>query len=150
MEITVSGYLCIVDDDFVFPKGKLSIRLGWNDTPYLHIGSNAAHRFIMDAPKGVLVDHINHNTLDNRKINLRLCNRSQNMWNRKRSCGVSKFKGVHWCNERQKWRTQIYLNNKRVHSRRFKCEKQAALFYNEKALELFGEFAHLNLIGDLS
>jgi hypothetical protein len=149
VEIKIGKYISIIDaqDEHLFKNGKLSVRCGWGNTPYLLIAKKPAHRIILNAPPELLVDHINHDTLDNRRANLRLCTRSQNMWNRKRRTGTSKYKGVYWRPDRQKWRTQIYLNNIRVASAHFACEDDAARFYNEKALELFGEFAYLNEIG---
>lgn len=50
------------------------------------------HRFIMNAPKGTVVDHINHNIKDNRKCNLRICSQSENTLNRKRKPkGITKI-----------------------------------------------------------
>ncbi len=55
------------------------------------------HREIMRAPKGLVCDHINHNGLDNRKRNLRLCTNAQNCYNQRASAtGTSKYKGVSW------------------------------------------------------
>ena len=55
------------------------------------------HRIILDAPSNLEVDHINHDTLDNRRCNIRLCTRSQNMQNQRKSSGKSsKYKGVSW------------------------------------------------------
>ena len=58
-------------------------------------GGELMHRRILNAPDGVQVDHINHNTLDNRRSNLRLCSLAQNQMNRKRaSNNTSGYKGV--------------------------------------------------------
>ena len=55
------------------------------------------HRFIMNAPGGMDIDHINHNTLNNQKDNLRICSPSQNRMNQlPRRCAFSKYKGVGW------------------------------------------------------
>jgi hypothetical protein len=65
-------------------------------------------RVIMNAEPEQKVDHCNHNTLDNRRENLRVCTNGQNTMNgRKRSTNTSGFVGVHWNKRRQKWRAEI-------------------------------------------
>jgi hypothetical protein len=101
------------------------------------------HREIIDAPKGVQVDHINGNKLDNRKINLRLCNNSQNQVNRgKAAVGSSTFKGVYLF--KGAWVARVTFNRKGVYLGRFGSEADAARAYDRKAQELFGDFAQLN------
>ena len=56
------------------------------------------HRLIMKPPTGMVVDHINGNGLDNRRVNLRICTQRQNNWNhrrRKQENASSRFIGVH-------------------------------------------------------
>jgi len=105
------------------------------------------HRLILNAPTGIEVDHINHNTLDNRHLNLRLCSRSNNNMNavkvKVRKC-TSKYKGVYWLARKQKWVAVIWKNSKRTYLGYYHNEKDAALAYNKKASELFGKFALLN------
>lgn len=103
------------------------------------------HRQIMSAPKGMDVDHINGNTLDNRKSNLRNCTHSQNMANR----GVTKqnksgFKGVSFHKQHQKWHAKITVMRKKIHIGYFETPEDAASAYDAKAKEFFGEFARLN------
>jgi len=103
------------------------------------------HRAILNAPKGVQVDHINHNGLDNRRANLRLCTRQQNQFNRKmQTKHSSSWKGVRWVKERHKWRSEIQYNTRTIHIGYFDSEIQAAKAYNKKAKKLFGEFANIN------
>ena len=107
------------------------------------------HRIIMDAPRNLQVDHINHNTLDNRKENLRLCTNGQNQMNRiNHKDFSSKYKGVDWYKRCKKWRVAIRINNKPIHIGYFNSEIEAGKAYNKKARELFGEFAKLNVIGE--
>jgi hypothetical protein len=88
----------------------------------------------------------NHNKLDNQKHNLRLCTTSQNNMNQIPTRGISKYKGIYWHNRNKKWVAQIKSGNNRIHIGCFENEKDAARAYNEKAIELFGEFAYLNYI----
>lgn len=103
------------------------------------------HRIVANAPKGLIVDHINHNGLDNRRSNLRLCTTTQNQRNsRPRPGSSSKYKGVCWCKSSKKFRARIYINRKSVDIGYFTDEIAAAKAYDRKARELFGEFAYLN------
>jgi len=106
------------------------------------------HQIIMgESPKGLVVDHINHNGLDNRKDNLRFLSQQQNVYNsRSRKNSTSDYKGVSWSEERKRWRAQITSEGKHISIGRFTCEHEAALAYNKKAKELFGEYALLNEI----
>ena len=105
----------------------------------------AMHRLILDAPKGLYVDHIDHNGLNNRKSNLRLCTNQENLRNKLPRPGCSsKYKGVSGSKARNKFRANIYLNRKAIHLGYFDSEIDAARAYDKKAHELFGEFAYLN------
>lgn len=105
------------------------------------------HRLIMNAPTGVHVDHINGNTLDNRKQNLRFCDDRNNQRNAKsRAASSSKYKGVSWHIRDKKWVAQIRLENGLKYLESFKEEDEAADAYNNAAILFFGEFARLNII----
>ena len=104
------------------------------------------HRYILGAIDPALyVDHINSNSLDNRKSNLRFVTPSQNAKNKsahKNSyCG---YKGV--SRSRLKFKAQIFHNRKSIFLGVFDNPEDAAEAYNKKAKELFGEFARLNII----
>lgn len=74
------------------------------------------HRLIMDCPKGMVVDHINRNKLDNRKENLRICTQSQNCFNSKLSKNnKSGFQGVSWLKCANKWHARIMVNRKTIY-----------------------------------
>lgn len=103
------------------------------------------HRFIMDCPQDMVVDHINHDTLDNRRINLRVCTQQENMYNsRPRKDSTSKYKGVYFDKIRGRIFSSIYHNGSSNFLGYYETEEEAALAYDEKAKEIFGEFANLN------
>ena len=110
------------------------------------------HRLIMNCPKGLLVDHKNHDGLDNRKCNLRLCTNAENQYNQKplQKKTSSQYRGINWQKRIGKWDVWIQLNGKSIFLGSFSNEIEAAKAYDKKAKELFGEFAHLNATGSCS
>jgi hypothetical protein len=109
-------------------------------------GSVKMHRQILAItdPK-VQVDHRNHITLDNQRSNLRVATSTQNHHNtRKRANGSSRFKGVTWDSNKNRWRSKIVVNRKRLYLGDFIEETQAAHAYDEAAKRYFGEFACIN------
>lgn len=102
------------------------------------------HRMVATAAPGIETDHINGDGLDNRRTNLRVATRTQNNGNHPGLGGTSPYRGVSWCGALGKWHAQVSRANKNVHLGYFRCEKRAALAYDEGALGYFGGFAWLN------
>ena len=101
----------------------------------------------MKCPDGFQVDHINHDTLDNRKINLRICTVAENQYNQqiKNVKKTSKYKGVSWSPRHKSFRADIYKGEGHWFLGYYKDEFEAAQAYDKKAIELFGEFARPNI-----
>ncbi|MBW8038569.1 MAG: endonuclease [Planctomycetes bacterium] len=119
-------------------------------TVYAHTHDNKGqnniymHHFVLGV-KGVIVDHINGNGLDNRKSNLRICTQKQNRRSsRKRKKFSSIYKGVHWYERTKKWEAQIGLDGKNKSLGYFKLEEDAAKAYDKAAVKYYGDFACLN------
>ena len=157
----LSDKVAIVDDeDYDRVMGAISLRAKWyaHSPPtskkyYAMNGSRdiSIHRVVINAPKGMQVDHINGDPLDNRKENLRICTRSENCRNRKvRSNSRSGYKGVEI---KSSGRFQAYIGNPNMKSRHIKLgtydtPEEAARAYDKKAIQLHGEFANLNFPKD--
>ena len=104
------------------------------------------HNQILDTPEGYQGDHWDHNGLNNQKDNIRIVTQSQNNMNTFKKGGCSSiFKGVVWDKTRQKWASYITKDGCTYRLGRFDSEIDAALTYNNKAMELYGSFARLNL-----
>jgi hypothetical protein len=103
------------------------------------------HREIMNPPDGLVVDHRNRNSLDNRRANLRLATYAENNVNKqKRRNSVSRYIGV--CLEKRtgRWEARIWQQGKGIRLGRFNNEIEAAKAYDEAAKRYRGEFACLN------
>ena len=103
------------------------------------------HRLIMGAAAGQQIDHINHQTCDNRRVNLRPCNRNKNQWNRAlNKNSASGFKGVSFNRECGKFVAYIQFNGHRKHLGCFATASAAAAAYDAKATKLHRDFARTN------
>ncbi|MEK6883422.1 MAG: HNH endonuclease [Nanoarchaeota archaeon] len=105
------------------------------------------HRVVLNNfNRNIEIDHINGDKLDNRRNNLRIVTRQQNMFNRrKRKLLSSKYKGVSWNKKNKNWRAMIRINNRTLNIGSFRNEQDAASAYDIKAKEIFGEYSHLNI-----
>ena len=104
------------------------------------------HKEIVSAPDGFLIDHINNNSLDNRKSNLRPATPSQNICNRRLSKAgcYSQYRGVTWDKRKNKWMAHITHEKKSIFLGYFNSEIDAAHAYDQAAIKYHGEFARLN------
>jgi len=124
----------------VYAAAKVKVEGIWR-TVYLH-------RLIMNAPRGMEVDHIDQNGLNNVRSNLRLATHRQNRRNstpQNKPGKTSRFKGVSWHKQYAKWRAQIKNDqSETVYLGSSDSEEEAARMYDSAAIERYGEFAKLN------
>lgn len=146
------GLFALVDDEDFEKLSKYKWRADrGNSTFYaarlVEKGRNIRmHRQILGVTDPKMdVDHKNGNGIDNRRSNLRVCSRSLNNANRAvQSNSGSGIKGVFWDKERNKWQVKIGYERKVFNLGRFSDLTTAVKAYNDKAKELFGDFARLN------
>lgn len=158
------GMVALIDDRDFEELSKYSWHAHFNKTNgtyvarrIIHLGKKSKgvrmHRQIMGVtnPK-IQVDHINLDTLDNRRSNLRLATNGNNECNKRKQPECSSiYKGVCWRKSSSKWRARINIPNssgvghgKRVELGSFSDQVEAAIAYDEAAKIHYGEFAKLN------
>ena len=155
---TSKGVLMMDAEDLhLLEGGYMEIRRGYArmrtyGKPRKNIGT--VSRLVMDAQSDMVVDHINHNTLDNRRCNLRVCTRSENRRNgRKHRQSKARFKGVFYHAHgtysgkrggKGRWRSYTRVKGKRIWLGYYATDIEAAMAYNRFAANEFGEFACFN------
>lgn len=153
-----TGQITYVDDDVYEEVSKFNWRLDPTNKHVVRtIGpknkrrSLRLHRFVIKAQTGQLVDHIDGNTLNNTRDNLRFADKSTNGMNRdKQINNTSGYKGVTFHKQMNKWHAQLCCKGKQYSLGLFELAIDAAKAYNEAALLHFGEFARLNKIEENS
>lgn len=151
IELTKGAVAFVDDDDFeLVSKHKWCLHSG-SRTLYakrLAAGKHLTlHRFILNLDSSeTLCDHIDRNGLNCQKHNMRVCAKSQNVFNQRKQVRptYSRYKGVTWDKRLSKWQVQIGFNHKRRKLGRFSDEEDAAKAYDAAAVSLFGEFANCN------
>jgi hypothetical protein len=157
LELTKNKKTLVDDNDFDFLNqwswywvGKRGSKYGYAERTQRIRGRQThikLHRLLANAKKGEQVDHINGDSLDNRRENLRLCSQSQNNANRKiLTTNKSGYRGVSWSNHAKKWRTVFKVNSEQRHLGYFDNIRDAAKAYNLEAKKYFGDFANLNIL----
>lgn len=101
------------------------------------------HRYIMDCPDNLVVDHINHDITDNRKNNLRVVTVSQNQMNRRKTNrNTSGIVGVCWNKEYNKWISKITVGSQKIHLGSFDNFDDAVKARKDAEEKYFGEFSY--------
>ena len=116
-----------------------------NDNGYIRNNKrNELHRFLLNPLKHEIVDHINGNTLDNRKCNLRIVTPTQNNMNTKiRIDNTSGCKGVGWHKPKNKWRVRITVDKKTIELGYFDDKEEAIKCRKEAEEKYFGDFRRI-------
>ncbi len=103
------------------------------------------HRVILGiTDPEIIIDHKDHNGLNCQRNNIRIATRTQNACNSRKDRGKSIYIGVYWKPKDRKFEAYIRMNNIKHYIGRFDNEETAAKARDKKAIELHGEFAHLN------
>jgi len=145
----VAGYsLTLIDGD----QYALAMSHSWRVDAYGYACSNAngkglfLHRLVLRAPQGVLVDHINHDILDNRRAAMRLVDAWASVVNRRLRQGphTSRFHGVHWDKQRQAWRAMVRFRGRQIYGGCFTTEELAAAAYDKLIVSLRPEISPPN------
>lgn len=148
LQLSNSNLVAVVDDDVSEDILSRNWRVAFTKgTPYVVSARNIyLHRVIMNSPKGRMIDHKNHDTLDNKRENLRICTNSQNQANsRVSSRNKSGYKGVS-IDSVGRIRVTIGYKGRNIHiGGSFPSIIEAKRAYDKEAKRLFGEFRNLEL-----
>lgn len=147
VELT-KGYSCLVDVPGIGDKWTAS-RCGNHIYAVRTIGGRREymHRLIAGAKRGEFVDHIDGDTLNNMRANLRVCSHQQNAFNSSKRSSLSGFKGVARHYDHVRWVARLTLSGKNLYLGTFASPEDAARAYDAAARRYYGDFARLNFNG---
>lgn len=141
--------MCKIDLEDIEKVAPFHWGATWSADSALYVQNDKVgrlHRFLMNAPLEKVVDHINHDTLDNRKNNLRVCDQSQNLMNASpRKNSKSGVKGVYFLNREQKWASEINYHKKRIYLGSSKDINEMIAIRKWAEKVLFGDFNYKEL-----
>lgn len=144
-ELQCGEHIILLDSCDVDKVSKLQWSIGTHGYATSGAGKHQKllHRLVIGAKEGDIVDHVNHNKLDNRRCNLRICTMRENAMNRRGGNGNNSYKGICLTAD-GKWQAQINYNRHAIYLGRFLDKTQAAKAYDTAARVLYGEYAYLN------
>jgi len=147
IELTQGKFALVDDDDY---KELSKYKWCYSDGYAVRTGPRPLqeriimHRVVNRTPFGLITDHINHNRLDNRKDNLRTCDKSKNGMNRgKNKNNTSGYKGVHFKKDKDKWCARITIGRKIIFLGYFDNPEKASNAYHNAAINIHKEFASI-------
>lgn len=156
LELT-KGQVTLVDDDDLplLLQYRWQAKLRRNGMYYACTSIDGRTVYIMDVllsvPHGMMADHINRDTLDNRRSNLRIVTPAKNAWNRNAMRGTaSGYKGVSWNVDAKQWSARITVRGRREHLGYYDDASEAAYAYDNAARIYYGEFAVFNFPNEWS
>ena len=137
-------FLLSLEDEYLLHLRKFHGHKGHRGCVYFRCTINGKryflHNLIMQPPKGYVVDHVNGDSTDNRRDNLRLCTPSQNMQNRRGKLAHTLPKGISYRKDCNKYRAYIGINNKRINLGQFSTLEEAVRIRLEAEEKYFGDY----------
>ncbi len=146
--ILTTGQTCIIDAENYewLNRWKWRLNAGYVTRSTRAGGRNSAfliHREILGLQRGNKLQghHINHNTLDNRRINLEIVTAQQNSTDQRKFAGASGLKGASWRKDAKRWRASIMVNYRTIHLGYYGSAEEAHAAYKVAAVLYQGKFA---------
>lgn len=146
MVVNVGGHSVEIDEDDLWLLADRPWHISQSYSGRFYVRSNGKnkvyfHRVIMGAEAHQEIDHIDNNSLNNEKSNLRFCTRTQNNFNSRARKSKSGLKGAMWSSEKRKWFSKIKVSGRDIHLGYFTDPKEAHEAYIKAAVKYAGEFA---------
>ena len=139
IKLTKGKFALVDDEDFKYLNQWNWYISSHNYAITTSISHLYMHRILNETPKGFLTDHINRNTLDNRKTNLRTADKRLNSINRGlQSNNTSGYRGISWNKQCNKWKTYIWNYGLRIQLGYYKLIKDA-IFARKQAEQKYYE-----------